>query len=148
MTRPIAIYSSILFIVFSCQTRKKNEQLQMQIAALQVTLNHAQQAARTLEEVGALMDSIDMARNSLQLDMEDGVTQEDYLTRMKNIRSYVDSSEAKITQLEKELAKNGTKSQAYVMDHCTFEKGPSRKKRKISRTSNRKWTNTNPPIKA
>ena len=86
----------------------------MENEELKAELTRAQMAVSTLEEVGSLIDSIDKARNALQLELEGGTDYEDYLQRMKDINSYVSDTEAKITALESELNKSSSNSQAYV----------------------------------
>jgi len=110
---PVLLFIAFLFL-FSCVSKKENDQVLMENEELKAELTRAQMAVSTLEEVGSLIDSIDKARNALQLELEGGTDYEDYLQRMKDINSYVSDTEAKITALESELNKSSSNSQAYV----------------------------------
>ncbi len=110
---PVLLFIALLFL-FSCVSKKENDQVLMENEELKAELTRAQMAVSTLEEVGSLIDSIDKARNALQLELEGGTDYEDYLQRMKDINSYVSDTEAKITALESELNKSSTNNQAYV----------------------------------
>lgn len=123
---------SILFFV-SCGDKEAHEKLVMENEELRAELTRAQMSASTLEEVGSLMDSIDVARNALKLELEAGTNYDDYLDRMNDINAYVRDTEVKISQLEKELNKYANKNQAYIKAISRLKKELTIKSDEISR---------------
>ena len=105
---------SLFIYISGCQMKQENEQLKLENEELKTDLQRAELTAAVLEEVGQMMDSIDEARNALQLDLEAGTSYEDYLERMKAIRDYVQESEAKIASLEKEITDRSSKNGYYI----------------------------------
>jgi DNA repair exonuclease SbcCD ATPase subunit len=106
----LAITTTALCTVAGCQWKQENEQLKLENEELKAELHRAELTEAVLEEVGVMMDSIDKARNALRFDLESGTSYDDYLERMQEIKDYVDESEAKITQLEKEISQTSTES--------------------------------------
>ena len=93
---------------------KENDQVLLENEELKAELTRANLGVSTLEEVGSLIDSIDKARNALQLELEGGTNYDDYLQRMNDINNYVSDTEKKIAALENELNKSSANSQSYV----------------------------------
>lgn len=87
-----------------CDTKEKAV-LQSQVDSLKVELDASQKEAAILQEVGALMDSIDASRQLLKVNMVEGTTYDDYKARMKDINGFVKATQNKINELEVE-AKN------------------------------------------
>ena len=114
MKQSIALFFVLSLILFSCVSKKENDQVLLENEELKSELTRAQLAVSTLEEVGTLMDSIDKARNALSLELEAGTNYEDYLKRMEDINNYVRDTEAKITALESELNKSASNNQGYI----------------------------------
>lgn len=90
---------------FSCG-RFERERLSAQVDSLKYELNESQLTARTLMEVGMLMDSIDASRQLLRSSMVEGTTYNDYVARMTDINTYVKETEKKIADLEKSAKKS------------------------------------------
>lgn len=114
MKQSILFYLLVLIISFSCVPKADKEKVEMENEELKAELNRAQVAITTLEEVGALMDSIDKARNALKIQLEAGTNYDDYLLRMQDINEYVNNTASKIEELEQELNKSSSQSQAYA----------------------------------
>ncbi len=131
MKKILILFLPALLFFTGCQMKKENEQLKMENEELKADLNRAQTAAATLEEVGALMDSIDKARNALRIELEKGTSYENYNERMQNIYKYVEESEAKITELETEISKSSSKNQAYLRAIARLKKDLSKKTKEI-----------------
>lgn len=127
----LALLSFLLFI--SCGDKQVQEKLVMENEELRAELTRAQMSALTLEEVGSLMDSIDVARNALKLELEAGTDYDDYLDRMNDINEYVRDTEEKISQLEKELNKYSNKNQAYIKAISRLKKELTIKSDEISK---------------
>jgi DNA repair exonuclease SbcCD ATPase subunit len=69
--------------------------------------------AKTLQEVGALLDSIDANRDLIRVSIEMGTTYDDYKARMSELNDYVRQTEAKIEQLEKSVKESHIAVSAY-----------------------------------
>ncbi len=127
----LALLTVLIFI--SCGDKEAQEKLIMENEELRAELTRAQMSASTLEEVGSLMDSIDIARNALKLELEVGTDYDDYLDRMNDINEYVHQTEAKIIKLENELNKYSNKNQAYIKAISRLKKELTVKSDEISR---------------
>lgn len=101
----IVLPIAAVFLV-GCDTKEK-AMLQSKVDSLQVKLDESQKVAQTMQEVGALMDSIDVSRQLLKVGIVEGTSYEDYTARMKDIQSYVVETQKKIGDLETELKKSG-----------------------------------------
>jgi len=102
----LAVVVAVMF--FSCDTKEKAV-LQHKIDSLSVQLTASKETERKLDEVGALIDSIDASRESLKVKMVEGSSYADHVARLKDINLYVQQTEAKLDALEKET-KNTSKS--------------------------------------
>jgi DNA repair exonuclease SbcCD ATPase subunit len=112
----MALGTSILLLsvsLFSCEHKEESQQLQAQLDSLQLELLHSQQAARMLEEVGILMDSIDASRTYVAINMETGPN-ESYIQRMESIKGYITESQERIAELEKSLQTSQSVNQTYA----------------------------------
>jgi chromosome segregation ATPase len=99
-------------LLFSCNI-KENAHLQSQVDSLKVELESQQKMAKTLQEVGALLDSIDANRDLIRVSIEMGTTYDDYKARMSELNDYVRQTEAKIEQLEKSVKESHIAVSAY-----------------------------------
>jgi chromosome segregation ATPase len=87
--------------LFSCGTQER-ERLQTKVDSLNQELAASKQVEREMNEVGALIDSIDANRKALEVKMIEGKsTYGDYVGRLQAINTYVKQTEAKIAELEK-----------------------------------------------
>jgi chromosome segregation ATPase len=99
----VAIVASLCLV--SCGKEEK-QKMQSQLDSLKSELETSQQLAKTLGEVGVLMDSIDANRQVLRMNMMEGTTFDNYTSRMEDLNKYVKDTEKKINDLEKELKKS------------------------------------------
>lgn len=136
MKKSIIIIIAVLFYFTGCQMQKDNENLKMENEELRANLNRAQTAATTLEEVGALIDSIDQARNALRLELEEGTSYDSYTDRMKDINKYVEESEAKIAQLETEISNSSSKNRTYINSISRLKRDLKQKTEEIDKLIN------------
>jgi len=100
----------IIVALFSCDTKEKAN-LQQKVDSLSVQLTASRQVEKNMNEVGALIDSIDASRNSLQWSMVEGNNYADYVSRLNAINQYVKQTETKLDDLEKS-SKNNSKASA------------------------------------
>jgi chromosome segregation ATPase len=92
-----------------CDTKEKAKLLS-KLDSLQLELENSQKVAQTLQDVGVLMDSIDMSRQLLKVNMVEGTTYEDYTSRMKDLNNFVKETQQKIDILESDLKKTKSNS--------------------------------------
>jgi chromosome segregation ATPase len=83
------------------ETTVDGEKLQAKIDSLQNALEVTNYSVGLLGQIGTYMDSIDANRKWVQLNLETGLSQDDYIARMKNINQYVQKAEWTISELEK-----------------------------------------------
>lgn len=112
MLRKLIFCLPIASLLLSCDTKEK-EHMQSRIDSLQTELETSQRMAKTLTEVGVLMDSIDASRQLLRVNMAEGTTYDDYKERMKDINNYVRDSRRKIDDLEKSISKSKSSNTAF-----------------------------------
>lgn len=97
-------------MLLSCDTKEK-AQLQHKVDSLNVELQASRKAEQTMNEVGVLLDSIDASRKSLQTKMVEGTSYADYISRLKDINTHIQTTQAKLEQMEKDV-KNSNRSSA------------------------------------
>jgi chromosome segregation ATPase len=112
MVKKLVFCLMIVAVFLSCETKEKDE-MQTKIDSLQTELEISQRMAKTLTEVGVLMDSIDASRQLLRVNMVEGTSYDDYRARMTDINNYVRDTHRKISDLEKTLAKSKSTSNAF-----------------------------------
>lgn len=110
----VVLFVLAFITLVSCVSQEEHAQVKNALDSIQFELDAAQKAVGTLEEVGALMDSVDAARNQLSVDMEMGTNYDDYRTRMQNIKDYISQTEAKLDQLQLDLEKSDANRAAYA----------------------------------
>lgn len=103
-----------VFVMVSCGTKEENEKLKNENEELEAELRRAKVGVETLEEIGSLMDSIDAAREAVQLELEAGTSYDDYVKRMERIQEYVANTESKISSLEKSFSEVTERNKAYI----------------------------------
>ncbi len=113
MLKKLVLSLCIAAVIFGCDQKEK-DQMQSKLDSLQTELEISQRMAKTLTEVGVLMDSIDASRQLLRVNMVEGTSYEDYKERMRDINSYVKDTQSKIEDLEKTLSKSRSTSNAYA----------------------------------
>jgi len=91
---------AIVVVLFGCDTKEK-EALQSKVDSLNVQLIASKQVEESMNEVGVQIDSIDASRKSLHVTMIEGSSYADYVSRLKDINTYVKQTEAKLDALEK-----------------------------------------------
>jgi proline dehydrogenase len=96
---------SVVGLLFACHDEKKERALQTEVDSLKTELNTSQETAKSLQDVGVLIDSIDASRQLLRTDMVEGTSYSDYKSRLKDISAYIKETQSKIAELEK-TAKN------------------------------------------
>lgn len=101
MIRKLILGLSVVGVLSGCHNKQKETALQTEIDSLKTELHESEQTAQALQEVGAMIDSIDASRQLLRTDMVEGASYQDYKNRLASIKEYVDESQKKIADLER-----------------------------------------------
>lgn len=102
-----------LFWLASCVDREKVA-MQNELLVLNDELQSSQLFVKTLEEVGSIMDSIDINRNILRANVAEGTSYTDYVSRMNELNDYVKSSRKKLQELEIALQNSNGRVNSYA----------------------------------
>ena len=122
----------LALVFFGCGLKDENDQLKMENEELLAELRRANTGVETLQEVGALMDSIDNARNAVRMDLEEGTNYGDYKAQMEGIAKYVQDTEAKLDALERSFSESSEKNRAYIATIKRLKKELSTKSAEIA----------------
>jgi hypothetical protein len=91
---------AIVAILFGCDTKEK-EALKSKVDSLNTQLMASKRVEESMNEVGILIDSIEASRNKLHVNMIEGSSYADYVSRLKDINTYVRRTEAKLDSIVK-----------------------------------------------
>jgi chromosome segregation ATPase len=109
----ITLGLSVLISVSSCNL-KENERLRTTVDSLQTELKTSVEVAQTLNDVGVLMDSIDLNRNALNTNMVEGTSYTNYTERLYDLNEYVKKTVKKIASLEEVVRKSKSNNSYYA----------------------------------
>ncbi|HEV8515318.1 MAG TPA: hypothetical protein VGQ59_18675 [Cyclobacteriaceae bacterium] len=84
--------------LFGCDTKEKA--LQLKVDSLNNALAESRKTELAMNEVGVILDSIDMNRHVLRLKIVEGISYADYVKRLKAINTHIKESQTKIALLE------------------------------------------------
>ncbi len=94
----------------SCDSQERTR-LQLKTDSLTYALEESKKAETALNEVGILLDSIDISRHALQANVIEGITYADYISRLEAINTHIKTTQAKLTAMEAN-AKSSRRSSA------------------------------------
>ena len=114
MIKKLFLTLSVVGLLLSCGLKDENAKLKSKIDSLNVEVKTGQEVAATLQEVGLLLDSIDVNRNLLRSNIIEGTSYTNYSDRLKSINSYVRSTSSRIEELEASLSKAKSGSSQYA----------------------------------
>ncbi len=109
----IAISLILSFAIIGC-TNKEAETLHKQNDSLRSELVAHNEVLITLQDVGAMIDSIDNSRKSLKITMLEGISEEDYAKRLQSILDHMKKLEAKIEGIENKLKSTRKDQGVYI----------------------------------
>jgi chromosome segregation ATPase len=101
-------------ILISCNT-KEVERLRAENDSLRRELQTRYSVVVTMRDIKLLIDSIDLNRNALHADLQEGTTFDDFTDRMRDINDYVVRTESKIDTIQQELKSSKGVADAYLM---------------------------------
>lgn len=104
----------VVVVALSGCNKQKEIALQKEVDSLKVEVSVNRQMAETLQEVGLMIDSIDANRHSLKTDLVEGTSYSDYANRMRDINTFVASTQTKIDELEIALKKSKGSASNYA----------------------------------
>ena len=104
---------SLVALLFSCDTKEK-ARLQSKVDSLNVALSESKKVESTMNEVGAMIDSIDANRQALRTQIVEGTSYADYVTRLKDINMHLRATQKKIDDLEKSSKNQSSASYATI----------------------------------
>jgi chromosome segregation ATPase len=105
---------AIMFLFSACGT-KEIERLTAENDSLRRELETRHSMVAVMRDVTSLLDSIDSNRKLLRADLNEGITQNDFSSRLKDINSYVKKTEDKIKSIEKQMKSAKREVSAYLM---------------------------------
>jgi uncharacterized coiled-coil protein SlyX len=109
----LIIFFASLFLV-GCGS-KERARLEAENDSLRAELETRYSVVVTMKDIKVLLDSIDISRNALHLNLNEGTTYQEFSSRLVNINDYVKRTEDKIAGIEKQLKASKGKASAYMM---------------------------------
>jgi chromosome segregation ATPase len=103
-----------MFALASCN-QKENQILRAENDSLRGELVSRNDMVAVMKDVKFLIDSIDVSRKALRNDLGDGMTYDNFTTRLRDINSYVKNTQDRLTKVEKQLGKSDRNANAYLM---------------------------------
>lgn len=105
-------------VVFaSCNKEDNSAELQVQIEALSNNIeerdNMLNEMNTRMDSIGALLDSIEREEEGIVLNLEKGIRYNDYVSRLANIREFMNLSKIKLAEMEKMLANSSAPNKVY-----------------------------------
>lgn len=115
MWKQFFVYLSVVAALYGCDFRKKETaMLQGKVDSLRSELVTNSKSAEMLQEIGTLIDSIDMNRHVLRIRMLEGTTLQEFTSRMKDINNYVKKTEKRVSFLETRLSSTKTSNSSHT----------------------------------
>jgi hypothetical protein len=102
--KKLIIILSLTWLTIGCDQKKADPEkvtLQTKVDSLELALEVQSYNNVLLEQVGKYLDSIDIQRNWIEINLEQGLSESDYLARMTRLSQYVQKAEWTIRELEK-----------------------------------------------
>lgn len=101
--KKIALILLTVLLFTGCNKKLKEENLQLlvRLDSMQMIVEETEYLSSLLAQIDEYMDSIDIHRNEIKLDLELGISEEDYISRMKDINEFVKKAEWTINDLSK-----------------------------------------------
>lgn len=98
----LSLVVGVAVALFGCN-KKEMTHLQFKIDSLGNALNESKKTEVAMNEVGIMLDSIDLSRHQLHAKITEGLSYSDYAKRLKEINTHIKDSQAKLLVLEQNL---------------------------------------------
>lgn len=105
----------IFVLLMTACRRQEIERLKAENDSLRRSLDERHAMVAVMKDVKGLLDSIDVSRKHLRIELHEGTTYNDFNDRLKNINSYVKKTEEKIQSLDKKMKASKHEASAYLM---------------------------------
>ena len=116
MNKNLFLVMSLVAMMSACDMhRTEMGKLNKQVDSLKVELENNAKISQALQDVSAMIDSIDQNRHVLHTRMVEGTSVEDFKTSMSDINKYVKQTEKKIAALEERLSNATTSRRQYAL---------------------------------
>ena len=89
----LLIYGLLGILFVGCGMKEENEQLKAENTRLMAQLEDAEAMSSTLDEVDALLDSIEDSRAILKMNLETGTSYDDFSDRIRGINDYISNTQ-------------------------------------------------------
>lgn len=113
MLKKLILGLSLGGMLWGCDTKEKN-QLRAEVDSLRTELQTSQQMAQTLQDIGVLIDSIDVNRQLLRTDVVEGTNYANYTSRLQGINDHIKQTQSKLDELEKSLKSSRASASGYA----------------------------------
>jgi chromosome segregation ATPase len=104
----------VMFALASCN-QKENQILRAENDSLRGELVSKNEMVAVMKDVKFLIDSIDVSRKALRSDLGDGMTYDNFSSRLQGINAYVKDTQQRLSKVEGQLRKANKNSNAYLM---------------------------------
>jgi chromosome segregation ATPase len=104
----------IVLVLCACES-KETDRLRVENDSLRTELVSKNEMVTVMKDVKGLIDSIDMSRKVLRMDLHEGMKADQVTTRLKDINGYVKSTQDKIKSIESRLKASDKKANGYLM---------------------------------
>lgn len=99
-------------LLISCGSNE-NTETQSELDSLRLMVAENERLSEQMQQVGALMDTIDANRRLLRVNMIEGTTYDDFEARMTDLNDYVRETEQKIESMERSLGQSQSLAATY-----------------------------------
>jgi len=91
------------WLLSGCMSKLKeeNKELSIRLDSMQIIVVENKSLLGLLSQIEKQLDSIDIYRKRIELDLEKGIYKNDYIYRLKNLTEYVQETETTIEELSK-----------------------------------------------
>ena len=96
----------IALAAVSCVSKSEHERVQTEADSLKAELTVAQSTVALYEQVTVIIDSIENSQLSLRMDLENGSTYDDYVSKMGGIKKQLKAANDKMAKLEADAGLN------------------------------------------
>lgn len=100
--KKLALILIVLGLFSGCNksVKQENSRLLVSLDSMQLALEEYAYAVSLIDQIGQYLDSIDANSKWIKSELEAGMSEEDYIQRMKNLNGYLQKAELTVNELE------------------------------------------------